>query len=227
MGGDEVDRFPSSRGMPFSGSYLRPDSVHGAQSLTRSGSMSITPLLGNPGIGMALAPVLEVLAGLRVERVEEEGRRRVEDHGPSVDLAVGHAFPVVVAHAAVEPRGVGLAVGPQRLARGRVDGRDRTALAGDGVERPIDVERSGAEDVVHGGPEVVAPPHPCDLELLEVAGVDLIERQIPHVRRVAADVAPLALRRAALLRDGRRQVAAAARRAHRHADPRLPPTRVF
>ncbi len=41
--------------MPWLASYLYSDCSHGCQSFTRSGSMSTTPLAGNPGSG-TLAP---------------------------------------------------------------------------------------------------------------------------------------------------------------------------
>ena len=45
---------------------------------TRSGSMSTTPLAGNPGSGTRVPQFVQVLAGLGVERVQEERGRRVD-----------------------------------------------------------------------------------------------------------------------------------------------------
>ena len=170
----------------------------------------------------ARAPVLEVLARLGVERVQEERGRRVVDDASSVHLRVRDPLPVVVAHAALVPRRVGLAVGPQRLSRCRVDGRDGAPLARHGEEDSIHVDRRRAEDVVDPGPEVVAAPDPRHLELLEIGGVDLVERQVPRVRGITADVAPLASRGATLLRDGRQRPgedAEGTRQAHAHPPP--------
>ena len=50
--------------------------------------------------------------------------------------------------------------------------------------------------------EVVAPPNPLDLEVLEVAGIDLIQGRVAGAPGVAALVAPLSLRTASILGDG-------------------------
>jgi hypothetical protein len=147
-----------------------------------------------------------VLARLGVESVQEESGRRVVDHAPAVDLTVRHALAVVVPHAALVTSRVRLAIGPQRFARPGVDRGESTPLSGNGVEDSVGVYRSGAEDVVHGGTEVVSAPDPRDLEFLEIGGVDLVERQKTRVPRVAADIAPLALRRAALRSDRRKRL---------------------
>ena len=114
------------------------------------------------------APALQVFAGLRVERVQEECGRGVEDDLASVHLGERDTLAVVVPHAAGEPGRVRLAVGPDGLAGTGIDGGDGAPLAGDGVEQAVDIERRGAEEGIDAGPEVVAPPRPRHRELFEV-----------------------------------------------------------
>ena len=157
------------------------------------------------------APVLEVLARLGVDGVQEERRRGVEDHLAAADLGEGHALAVVVAHAAFPARGVRLAVGPDRLAGAGIDRRHRAPLPGHGVEQAVDVERRGAEQRIGRRAEVVAAPGPGHFQRLEVGGGDLVERRVARLPDVAADVVPLAHRRAGVLgahglgRDDQRQ----------------------
>ena len=159
--------------------------------------------LGKAGERHRRAPVLQRPAGLRVEGVEKEGGADDVDHPAAGHLRVGHALPVAVAHPAVEAGGVRLAVGPQRLAGGRIDRHHVAALAGDGIEHAVDVDRGRA-----GYPEcaravVVAAPDPRHLEVFEVVGRDLIESRVAGVPGVAADVAPVAGWRVIALRAGR------------------------
>ncbi len=176
----------------------------------------------------ARPPVVEMLARLGVEGVQEERGRRVVDDPSPVHLAIGDALPVVVAHPPVVPRRVGLAVRPQRLPRRRVDRRDGAPLAGHREQDPIHIDWRRAEDVVHLGTKIVAPPHPRHLQLLEVAGIDLVQRRIPRMRGVAADIAPLAGRGAMLLRDGRELPGKEAEGArHAHPESQLPGCPVY
>ena len=137
-------------------------------------------------------PVLEGQPGLCVEGVEKEGGADRIDDAPAVDLAPGDALAVAVPHAAVEPGGVRLAERPEGLAARGVDGDDGAALAGHRVQGAVDVNGSRAGHPKPRGPEVVAPPDPRHLEVVEVVGGDLVERGIAGVRGVAPDVAPLA-----------------------------------
>ena len=149
------------------------------------------------------APVLQRPARLRVERVEEEGRTDDVDDPAAVHLGVGHTLPVAVAHPAVEAGGVRLAVGPERLAGGRIDRHHVAALAGNRIEDAVDVDRSRARHAEHARAVVVATPDPRHLEVLEVVGGDLIQARVAGVPGVAADVAPFAGRRFIPLRAGR------------------------
>src|SRR5262249_11974944 len=61
-------------------------------------------------------------------------------------------------------------------------------------------QRRRLELVLRPRPEVVCLEPPGDLKLVEIAGVDLIERRVPVVPDVAAVAAPLAVLRAGLPR---------------------------
>ena len=90
------------------------------------------------------APVRERLAGLGIERVQEERRRGDEDHAAAVDARVGDALAVVGAHRVLEPAGRRLLERPQRLAGGRVERHDGAPRARDGDQHAVDVDRQAA-----------------------------------------------------------------------------------
>ena len=139
------------------------------------------------------APVLQRAAGLGVERPEEEGGAGDEDHPAAVHLGVGHPLAVGLPGRAQVPDALGLAEGPERLARGRIDRHHLPPRRGHRVDDAVDVDRRGAVEVVDVGPEVVAPPDPGHLQIGEVVAVDLVQRRRAGVPRVAAEVAPLAV----------------------------------
>ena len=72
--------------------------------------------------GSVLAEGVDRPAGVGVERVQEEAGGDQVDHSASVHVRVGDALPVVLPHRVLPPLGVRLAVGPQRLAGGGIDG---------------------------------------------------------------------------------------------------------
>ena len=152
----------------------------------------------------ARPPVLERPARLGIQGVEEEGGRDDVDDAPAVHLRVGDPLPVAVPHPAVEARRVRLAVRPDRLARRRLQRDDIPPLPRHGVEEPVHVDGRRAGDPEGEGPEVVAPPDPGDLEVLEVLRRDLVEPGVARVPRVPSDVSPLAGRRPPVLRPERR-----------------------
>ena len=137
-------------------------------------------------------PVLEGPPGPGVEGVEEEGGADRVDDAAAVDLGVGDALAVPVPHAPVEPGSLRLAERPQRLSRRGVDRGHGAALAGHGIQRAVDVDRGRTGHPEPSRPEVVAPPDPRHLEVLEVVGGHLVERRVAGMRRVAPDVAPFA-----------------------------------
>ena len=176
------------------------------------------PGLGEPGDVHRRPEALDVVAGLGVERVQEERRGHDEDDPPPVDLGVGHALAVGGPHRLLPPLGVGLAVRPQRLAGARVHGHHRAPVAGHGVEDAVDIAGRRPRRVIGVRAVVVAPPDPRDLEVLEVPGVDLVDRREPGPPGIAALVPPLPVRRAPILLLGGR---AGDRQGHRQQrDPR-------
>ncbi len=136
----------------------------------------------------ALAPVLEGLSGLRVQRVQEEAWGRDEDDPSAVDLAVGDSLAVAFAHRILITLGVRLGEAPQEFTRGRVERDHVTAFAGDRDEFPVDV---GARRLRGARTEARRLKLPSDFEILEVRGVDLGGRCVARVPRVPAEVRPL------------------------------------
>ena len=139
------------------------------------------------------APVLQGVAGLGVERPEEEGGAGDEDHAAAFHLGVGDPLAVGLPGRAQVPDRLRLAEGPQRLAGARIDCHDLPPRRGHGVDDAGHVDRRGTVEVVDVGPEVVAPPDPGDLQIGEVVAVDLVEGRRAGVAGVAAEVTPLAV----------------------------------
>ena len=125
------------------------------------------------------APVLQRPAGPGVERVQEEGGADDVDDPTAVHFGVGHALAVALAHPAVEAGGVRLAVRPERLAGGRVDGDDVAALAGERC-RGRRRRRSGVERDTPSREDPKLSPRQTQatLEILEVVGGDLLEARV-------------------------------------------------
>ena len=148
-----------------------------------------------PGVAEAVeghgaAPALEGQAGLGVEGVQEEARRGDEHHPAAVDLGVGDALPVALAHRVLVAVGVGLAEAPEQLAGRRVEGDHVAPVAGHGDELASDQRRRGPR---RGGTEARRVPLPGDLELLEVRRIELVGRRVARVPGVAAEVGPPAV----------------------------------
>ena len=136
--------------------------------------------VNDPGLGKSLhrhgpAESLQRQTGLGVERVEEEAGSRDVDHPAAIDLGVGDSLSIVLPHGALKAQRVGLAEGPKGLTRSRIDGDHLPPLAGHSVEDTVDEDGRGFEGVVDRGAEVVRPPDPSDLQIFEVAGVDLVQ----------------------------------------------------
>jgi hypothetical protein len=138
--------------------------------------------------------------GVGVERGQVvAGRDRVDDTA-AIDLRVGDCLAVVLSRGGLPARIVPHPPHPQRLARGRVDRHHGASLTGDGVELVAHLERRGPVDEIGLGAVVGRFPAPCDLELPDVARVDLIQRRIAAAALVPAPVAPLAVLGARTLR---------------------------
>ena len=135
---------------------------------------------------------------LRVERQEAIARGHVEN---SLFAAVG---PVRQATARELPWRVGapvafsLAVHPEQLARRRIERDDRSPRSCRGVDDAVRHQRRALQLKFGPRSQVLGLEPPGDLEVVEVARVDLIERRVPGVAEVSAVGPPFALRRSAL-----------------------------
>ena len=138
-------------------------------------------------------PVLQGPPSLGVERPKEEGGGRDIDHSAAVHFGVGDPFAIGPPGRAQEPDGFRLAKHPYRLARVGVDRHHLPARRGHGVDHSVGVDRRGPGKVVEVGAEVVTLPDPVDFEVLEVAGVDLVEGGRAGMAGVAAEVTPFSV----------------------------------
>ena len=152
--------------------------------------------------GDGLAEAVDVPPRFGVERVQEEGGRRVVDDPSRVDFPVCDALPVVLPHGAFPARGVGFAVGPQGLAGLGVDGRHGAPLPRHRVQDPVNVGGGRLHLLVDVGAKVVGVPHPGDLEVAEVVRVDLVDGRVAGAPCVGALEAPLTVGVLALLGGG-------------------------
>src|SRR5207237_9704575 len=87
------------------------------------------------------------------------------------------------------------AVRPDYLAGLAVEGDHRAARAAGGVEDAFDRQRRPFELELGTRSEIVGLEPPRDLELIEVAGVDLIERRVAGAVDVGRVVRPVAVLR--------------------------------
>ena len=140
-----------------------------------------------------LAPALQGPARLGIERPKEEGGASEIDHTAAVHLPVGDPFSVGPPGRAQKPDRLRLAKDPERLARFRVDRHHLPARSDHRVEYSVDVDRCGPGKVIDVGAEVIAPPNPLLVEVLEVGGVDLGQGRGAGVPGIAAQITPLAV----------------------------------
>src|SRR5438445_581040 len=85
-------------------------------------------------------------------------------------------FPVWTSNARTRP--FVFLMHPEPLAGGRIERDDRAARAARRIQASADHQRRAFELELRTRAEIVGPEAPRDLELVEVAGVDLIERRI-------------------------------------------------
>ena len=163
------------------------------------------------------AEILKRTAGLRIKTHQLIPDGHVEDAlvalavGPVPDTAAREpARRQLRATAFFEP------VHPQQLAGGGVERHGIAMLAGSGVEHAVDHQRRGLQVEVGARAEALGLEPPRHFELLEVGGIDLIERSIAGDAEVPTPRAPLAAGGPVLRADVDRQ--------QRHADDgqRLP-----
>ena len=167
----------------------------------------------------ALAERRDRRAGFRVQRDKAIAWRDVENAFVARVVApVREAAPRQLPRRVRAARALVLAVHPQHLAGGRVE-RDHGAPRSAGrVDDALHHQRRRLELELGPRTEIVGLEPPGDLELAEVARVDLIERRVPRMRDVAAVAAPLAVLRAGLPRHRReRRHDDACRRRKRYA----------
>ena len=163
-------------------------------------------------------------AGPGIERDQAVAGRHVED--ALVALAVGPVRHAAARQLARRDRGavaLAVAVRPDQLTAAAVERDDGAAGPGGRVEHAPDRERGAFELVLGARAEVVGLEAPRDLELVEVGGVDLIERRVPgaaHVGRVVGPVAVLRARHPGRLTLGPGRHPDRASREHRHGGRR-------
>ncbi len=146
--------------------------------------------------GAALAEGGDGDACLRVEREQAIARGDVEDP------LLGSVRPVGETAAGELARRVGgagslvLAVDPEQLTRAGVERDDRSARPRRRVEDAVHHERRPFELVFRPRAQAVGLEAPGHLEVVEVGGVDLVQRRVAAAADVAGVAGPLAVARA-------------------------------
>ena len=151
-----------------------------------------------------LAERRDRLAGLRIER-DHAVAGGDEDHS-IVAFAVGPVRDAAAGELARRDRGAvafAEAVDPHQLAGLGVERDDRSARAAGRVEHALDHQRRAFELVLGTRAEAVGLEAPGDFELVEVAGVDLIERRVLAASQIGRVHRPLAVLGARLSRRAR------------------------
>ena len=150
--------------------------------------------------GAVLSEAGDGHAVLRVERDQAVAGRHVEDPLLRAVGPVGEAAPGELARRVGGAGSLVLAVRPEQLARDRIQGYGRAARSRRRVEDAVHHERRPLEFVLRPRPQAVRLEPPGNLEIVEVAGVDLVQRGVPAAPDVAGIGGPLAVARA--FRDG-------------------------
>src|SRR5262249_9189543 len=123
-----------------------------------------------------LAEAGDAVPGFGVERDQLITLRDVEDPllasvGPVRETSTGQ-----LPRRRRRPRSFTFAVYPKLLASGRIQCDDSAPAAAGRVEDAVDHQRSAFVLKLRPRPQIVGLEAPGDLQLVEVAGVDLIER---------------------------------------------------
>ena len=151
------------------------------------------------------SPKFTPIAGARVERDHLIARRHVDDAFVVAVLPVrepaARELPGrdLAALTFVEP------MNPQELAVTGVERDDGAARARRRVDDAVDHQRRRLKIELAIRAETVGLEAPRDLEPIEVARIDLVERRVTRVAEIAAVGAPLAVRRPALRQHRERQ----------------------
>ena len=128
---------------------------------------------------------------LRDERYELIPGRDVQDAPFGAVAPVGKAAARVPARRGLTPRALVLAVHPDHLTRSGVEGDHGAARARGRVGNAPHHQRRRLKRVLRPGTQKVRFQPPGDLELLEVRGVDLVERRVAGGRKIGAVASPL------------------------------------
>ena len=91
---------------------------------------------------------------------------------------------------------------PHQLAGGRIHRHHRATRPGRGVHNTVRHQRRRLQIEFGTRPKVVCFEAPCHLELIEIVGVDLVERRIVRVAEISSVRPPLSVLGSGLPRDG-------------------------
>src|SRR6185295_20142605 len=117
-------------------------------------------------------------ASFRIEGDQPVTRRHIED---AFLLAIGPIGDAAAGELPWSGRTTGafmLAMHPQLLARGRVEGNHRSARSRGRIENSIDHQRRTFQAKLRARTEVIGLETPGDFQLVEVRRVDLIQRAV-------------------------------------------------
>src|SRR6185503_17684913 len=168
-----------------------------------------------------LAEARDRVASLRVERDEPVAWRDVDNSLLAAVAPVRKPASGKLARRGVTTRPLDFAVDPEHLAGGRIERDDSTARPGRGIDDATRFQRRRFEIELRSGTEVLGLEPPRHLELVEIAGVDLIQRSVARVGEIAAVGRPLAAFRACLARNGERHPN---QKTHQRDNTEIPPT---
>ena len=139
-------------------------------------------------------------AGLRIQLHQAVAGRDVED--ALVAAAISPVGQAATGELTRRPAGGALAlvhrIHPLHFAGLAVEGDDRAARAGGGVDRALDHDGRAFELVLGTRTEIIGLEPPGDFHLAEVAGADLVERRVLAAAQVGGVHRPLAIFRARL-----------------------------
>ena len=137
-------------------------------------------------------------AGLRIQRNHPIAGRDVQDAflaavGPVRQPAAGE-----LARRRLGAFAFHFAVHPLELAGRRIQRHDRAPRAAGGIQHAFHHQRRGLKLEFRQRTEMIGLESPGDFELVEVIGVDLIERRVARAPQIAAVGSPLAVGRTRL-----------------------------
>ena len=147
-----------------------------------------------------VAEVGQPLAGERVQADQVVAGGDVEDLSVAAVIQPGQPAPRQPPRRRRAPLAFVVAVEPEDLAGGRVEGHRRPPRPGRRVQDAVDHQRRRLQAEFRTRSEVVGAEGPGDLQVVEVVAVDLVEGRVSRMGEVAAVARPLAVPGALLLR---------------------------